>query len=43
MQQHKRTEENTKIFLEETTREKTPQNFLSIEFDQDNVKPQEQE
>ena len=26
------TEENTKIFLGETTREKTSQNFLSIEL-----------
>ena len=31
-------QENTKIFLGETTREKIPQNFLSIELDQDSVK-----
>ena len=28
------TQENTKTLLGETIREKTPQNFLSIEFDQ---------
>ena len=30
---------NTYIFLGETTREKTPQNFLNIELTQDSVKP----
>ena len=40
MQQHKRTQENTKIFPRETTRKKTSQNFLSIEFVQDSVKLQ---
>ena len=34
------TQENKNIFLEETTREKTPQNFLSIEFDQVQCKTQ---
>ena len=37
------TQENTKIFLGETMREKTPQKFLTIEFDQDSVKTQKQE
>ena len=37
------TQENTNIFLGETTRDKTPQKFLNIEFDQDSVKPQQQE
>ena len=32
---------NTEIFLGETTREKTPQNFLNIELNQDSVKPQD--
>ena len=32
------TQENKKIFLRETTRDTTPQNFLSIEFNQDSVK-----
>ena len=36
-QKHK----NTKIFLKETTMEKTLQKFLSIEFDQDSVKPRQ--
>ena len=43
MQYHKKTQENTKIFPEETIREKTPQKLINIEFDQDNVKPQQQE
>ena len=34
-QKHK----NTNIFLKETTREKTPQNFLSIDLNQSSVKP----
>ena len=42
-QNHKntRTQEhkNTEIFLGETTREKTPQNFLSIELNHNSVKP----
>ena len=31
-------QKNTDIFLGETTREKTSQNFLNIQLDQDNVK-----
>ena len=37
------TQENTKILLRETTREKTLRKFVSIEFDQDNIKPKQQE
>ena len=37
-----RKHKNTKIFLEETTREKTPQNFLSIELNQCSVKLRQQ-